>query len=116
MQPQSRQTAWRRWGVPALIVLGGLGCFSGGVAGVLRSLQRGMEWELRRNDVHRLALRAAESSPQAVGVLGSPLSSRDLRLGAHGATVEEGRVDFELDVEGPQWRTCRAGGSCGGWC
>lgn len=104
MQPGARESAWRRWGVPGLIVLGGLGCFSAGVAWVLRSLERSMEWELRRNDVHRLALRAVESSPQAVAVLGSPVSSHALRLGAHGATAEEGRVDFELDVEGPQAR------------
>lgn len=102
MQPGARESPWRRWGVPALIVLGALGCFSAGVVWSVRSLHRSMEWELRRNDVHRLALRATESSPQAVAVLGSPVSSRALRLGAHGATAEEGRVDFELDVEGPR--------------
>ena len=104
MSPSHRDNPWRRWGLPATLVLAMLGCFSGGVVWALRSIYQGMEGELRRNEVHRLALRAAEASPLATEVLGSPLSSDALTLRAHGTTHEAGLVDFELAVQGPRGR------------
>jgi hypothetical protein len=97
-------SAWKSWLVAGAVVLGGLGCFAGGVAWALRSLYRGMEQELRRDDVHRLALHAAEASPHATALLGTPLSLTTLTLRAHGTTPEEGLVDFDMDVEGPRGR------------
>lgn len=84
------------------VVLGALGCFAGGMAWMLRSLYRGMEQELRRDDVHRLALRTAEASPRATALLGAPLTVSTLTLRAHGTTPEAGLVDFDLDVAGPR--------------
>jgi hypothetical protein len=104
MSPSRRDNPWRRWGLPALLVLAMFGCFLGRVEWMLNSIYRGMEGELRRNEVHRLALRAAEASPLATEVLGSPLSSHELTLFAHGSTPEAGLVDFELEVEGPRGR------------
>jgi hypothetical protein len=100
----ARDSAWKSWMVAGALVLGGLGCFAGGVAWSLRSLYQGMEQELRRDDVHRLALRTAEASPFTVGLLGAPLTSTDLTLRAHGTTPDAGMVDFELDVQGPRGR------------
>jgi hypothetical protein len=90
--------------VAALLVLAGLGCFSASVTWTLRTLLGGMERVLRQEDVHRLALRAAEASPQATTVLGAPLTSSALTLRAHGSTAEGGLVDFDLEVEGPRGR------------
>ncbi|WP_164000985.1 cytochrome c oxidase assembly factor Coa1 family protein [Pyxidicoccus caerfyrddinensis] len=97
-----RDSAWKSWLFAGALVLGGLGCFSGGVAWALRSIYRGMEQELRRDDVHRLALRTAEASPRATELLGAPLTSTTLTLRAHGTTPEAGLVDFDLDVRGPR--------------
>ncbi|QSQ20941.1 hypothetical protein JY651_37840 [Pyxidicoccus parkwayensis] len=97
-----RDSAWKSWLVAAGVVLGGLGCFAGGVAWALRTLYRGMEQELRRDDVHRLALHAAEASPRATELLGTPLSLSTLTLRAHGTTPEAGLVDFDMDVAGPR--------------
>jgi hypothetical protein len=88
----------------AALVLAGLGCFAGGVAWTLRALYRGMEQELRRDDVHRLALRTAEASPRATELLGAPLTSSSLTLRAHGTTPGAGLVDFDLAVQGPRGR------------
>ncbi|NMO19755.1 hypothetical protein HPC49_18885 [Pyxidicoccus fallax] len=86
----------------AALVVAGLGCFAGGVAWTVRSLYRGMEQELRRDDVHRLALRTAEASPRATELLGAPLTSSALTLRAHGTTPDAGLVDFDLAVRGPK--------------
>lgn len=102
--PRRRDSRWHSWMVAAALVVGGLGCFSGGVAWALRTLYQGMEQELRRNDVHRLALRTAEASPRATALLGAPLSSSALTLRAHGTTAEAGLVDFDLQVQGPRGR------------
>ncbi|NTX05417.1 hypothetical protein HUA74_28005 [Myxococcus sp. CA051A] len=104
MRPHRLDSPWQSWMVAAALVLGGLGCFAGGVAWVSRSLFQGIEQELRRNDVHRLALRTAESSPLATGRLGTPLTSSFLTLRAHGSTPDEGLVDFDLTVQGPLGR------------
>ncbi|MFP2931568.1 cytochrome c oxidase assembly factor Coa1 family protein [Pyxidicoccus sp. 3LG] len=108
MSPPHRDSPWARlaarWLVPAALVLGGLGCFAGGVTWVLRSLYLGMEQELRRDDVHRLALRTAEASPRATELLGAPLASSALTLRAHGSTEAAGLVDFDLAVQGPRGR------------
>ncbi len=100
----TRDSAWQSWLVAGAVVLGGLGCFAGGVAWVLRSFYRGMEQELRRDDVHRLVLRTAEASPRALELLGGPLTSSALTLRAHGTTPDAGLVDFDLDVHGPRGR------------
>ncbi|WP_163863733.1 cytochrome c oxidase assembly factor Coa1 family protein [Myxococcus eversor] len=104
MRPHRLDSPWQSWMVATALVLGGLGCFAGGVAWVSRSLFHDMEQELRRNDVHRLALHTAEASPLATERLGTPLTSSFLTLRAHGATTDEGRVDFDLTVQGPLGR------------
>ncbi|MCP3163391.1 cytochrome c oxidase assembly factor Coa1 family protein [Myxococcus qinghaiensis] len=104
MRPHRLDSPWQSWMMAAALVLGGLGCFASGVAWVSRSLFQDMEQELRRNDVHRLALRTAEASPLATERLGTPLTSSFLTLRAHGSNLHEGLVDFDLTVQGPLGR------------
>ncbi len=77
-------------------------CFVGSVFWTMHSVLGGMEQVLRGDDVHRLALRAAEASPQATAVLGAPLTANAITLREHGRTPEGGLVDFDLEVAGPQ--------------
>lgn len=93
-----------RWLVLLVLGVAMLGCFATGVTWVVRQLYGGMEAELRRQDVHRLALHAAEASPEVAAQLGAPLTGGALRLGAHGTQGGEGRVDFVLEVRGPRGR------------
>ncbi|PTL83785.1 cytochrome c oxidase assembly factor Coa1 family protein [Vitiosangium sp. GDMCC 1.1324] len=95
-------SGWGVWARAALLVLCGMGCFAGSVVWTLRRLSSSMEWELRRRDVHRMALHATESSPEATALLGSPMHVGELTLKAHGATPAEGRVDFDLAIDGPR--------------
>ncbi|WP_342378165.1 cytochrome c oxidase assembly factor 1 family protein [Myxococcus stipitatus] len=105
MRPSPLDSPWQSWAVAAALVLGGLGCFTGGVLWVTRSLFQDIERELRRNDVHRLVLRTAEAMPRVTEQLGTPLTSSFLTLRAHdGATSHGGRVDFDLSVQGPRGR------------
>ncbi|MFY1828747.1 cytochrome c oxidase assembly factor Coa1 family protein [Myxococcus fulvus] len=105
MPSRRADSPWQSWMVAAALVLGGLGCFATGVAWVSRSLFQDIEQALRRDDVHRLALRTAESTPLATERLGTPLTSSFITLRSHGATERRGgQVDFDLAVQGPKGR------------
>lgn len=57
---------------------------------------------IKSTDVYREAVRRAQSNPQVIAVLGSPVEPKWWVLGSINVTTEGGKADLSIPIEGPE--------------